>query len=191
MAWPPALRTAERGENSLFPFVLPAYQSSFSVEFLCLYPYSTLCMFLSVTMSPSGLAFSLFVATALALPSATKLNERNALYGSVGAVSYTSGEKWYSSDFKSGSSPGDESSSYQCFHGDVDKYPSMNKWMSFNDMYHLNKPAMMQSQSEDIVNHIHDAIVDVSKSSKLDARIILAIIMQEVRFKPPPFCAYI
>lgn len=132
-------------------------------------------------MAPSGFALSLLIASALALPSAIKVSGRDAMYGSVGAVSYTSGEKWYSSNYKSGSSPSVESSSYKCFNGNVEKYPAMDEWLSFEEMYKLNKPTMMQSQSEDIVNNIHKAIVDVSKASKLDARFILAIIMQEVR----------
>lgn len=153
-----------------------------------------------------SLAFSLVVSSALALPATVVHEERNALFGSVGKVTYTSGNKWYSSNLGGDSKPPNDannrlhhsvysdaaeavpspvssidSSSYQCFEGDIHKYPGMSKWISFDEMFEINRPTMDQANGEDITEAIRDAIVDVSEESKVDARVILAVVMQEVR----------
>ena len=57
--------------------------------------------------------------------------------------------------------------------------------MNFYDMFDLNQQdSMVYEESGPIQGDIWNAIVQVSADSKVDARFILAIIMQEV-FSPP------
>jgi hypothetical protein len=169
-------------------------------------------------MLPSTLSVSFFASLALALPSSVNLQERKALYGSVGEVDYSSGADWYQPNLRHGSKsqqddgayslkttlPPDstppapsndatelpappkqeiDTSAYQCFKGDINKYPHMDDWVSFSEMWHVNEPLMRQGSSEKLVNAIKRAIIDTSKASKVDARLILAIVMQEVCFR--------
>ena len=56
----------------------------------------------------------------------------------------------------------------------------MNDWMSFNALWKLNEPTLQLSNTAEQNKHIYEAIIQVSQESKVDARIILALIMQEV-----------
>ena len=64
--------------------------------------------------------------------------------------------------------------------------------MNFYDMFDLNQnDQMVYEESGPIQGDIWNAIVSVSQNSRVDARFILAIIMQEVSYEliepPSPF----
>ena len=84
------------------------------------------------------------------------------------------------SDSTISSDNSDSIGSYECFGGKVDAYPSPEQWMTFDALYALNEPTLKLSNSDDINKHIYDAIIQVSEESKVDARLILALVMQEV-----------
>lgn len=76
----------------------------------------------------------------------------------------------------------DSFDSYECYGGNVDAYPTTEQWMTFDALYALNEPTLKLSNSDDLNKHIYDAIVQVSEESEVDARLILALVMQEVRY---------
>ncbi|EED16781.1 muramidase, putative [Talaromyces stipitatus ATCC 10500] len=87
----------------------------------------------------------------------------------------------------------DKRASYTVFGGNgqiSDGWPAVHDWVSnFDDMFNTNKNIMFSScgnlqghpenDSEEEINDIYNAIQSVSKSSGVDARFILAIVMQE------------
>lgn len=68
------------------------------------------------------------------------------------------------------------------FSGKLADYPSIDQWMNFEDMFNLNKDVTMNGSgsSGEQIGEIWNAIVQVSQESKVDARLILAVIIQEV-----------
>ena len=53
--------------------------------------------------------------------------------------------------------------------------------MNFYDMFDLNQDDSLDSEeSGPIQGQLYDAIVQISEASKVDARVILGVIMQEV-----------
>ena len=95
-----------------------------------------------------------------------------------------SGDELFNIDNESGSTTSASNSntfdSYQCFGGEVEAYPSPTQWMTFDALYAMNEPTLKLSNSDDLNKHIHDAIIQVSEESEVDARLIFALIMQEV-----------
>lgn len=79
------------------------------------------------------------------------------------------------------------STSYQCFNGDISKYPSLDDWLSFEEMWKINAPtiASVNNGDKNIQTYIKDAITTVAKESNVNSRLILAAIMQEVHILPP------
>lgn len=83
------------------------------------------------------------------------------------------------------------STSYTYYTGDGtpnDGWPSVSQWVSFEDMFNNNKNSMFAScenndgvanDSGEEVGDIYNAIESVAGTSKLDHRVILAIIMEE------------
>ena len=70
---------------------------------------------------------------------------------------------------------------YQCYHGQVSQYPPLSRWLSFTKMWSLNAPIILSKNNgnQQYVNDIYSAITSVSVAAKVDARLILAIVMQE------------
>ena len=83
---------------------------------------------------------------------------------------------------------------YKFYSGDGSEaqgWPAQDSWVDFNTMWTANKALIAKSCSEQStwdnpanpseaeIAHIHDAIVTTSQEAKVDARFILAIIMQE------------
>jgi hypothetical protein len=90
---------------------------------------------------------------------------------------------WYTSDFSTGGSGYADSGYYYCFGGSAADFPPFENWMNFYDMFDLNQNVQMAPvESGPIQGAIWNAIVSVSESALVDARFILAIIMQEVCF---------
>ncbi|KAF8306418.1 hypothetical protein DL93DRAFT_218093 [Clavulina sp. PMI_390] len=87
--------------------------------------------------------------------------------------------KWYTSDLTAGTA-GVAGTTYTCYAGTVAGMPAHANWMNFNDMWARNKQISLGNfDTAAQITQIHDAIVTVSKESKVDARLILAVIMQE------------
>lgn len=106
--------------------------------------------------------------------------ESRALSG-VGSVVTGDGLKWYNADFATGNNGFADKNNYICYRGVKENFPSFDKWMNFATMFNLNQQAsMVINDSGPEQGALYDAIVQVSKDSKVDARLILAVIMQEV-----------
>jgi len=93
------------------------------------------------------------------------------------------GVVWYQPDLSIGRNGYRDPQYYQCFRGPAANFPGFRNWMSFSDMFRLNQGTMLQSEDAAIVACIRDSILQVSRNATVDARLILAIIMQAVR--PP------
>lgn len=109
----------------------------------------------------------------------TKLSARNG----AGSAVTGSGLNWYNSDFSTGNAGYADPQYYYCFNGPASNFPPFQNWMNFYDMFDLNqKDQMVYEESGPIQGAIWNAIVQVSENSLVDARFILAIIMQEVLY---------
>lgn len=81
---------------------------------------------------------------------------------------------------------------YKCVGPTIDKFPAFKDWLSFQQMWDLNNnkdPSIPTWTVGAVPNtqyagFVKDAITDVSKKSGVDARIILAIILEEVSRSP-------
>lgn len=104
-----------------------------------------------------------------------KLKSRQA-----GSVVTGAGLNWYQSDFNTGNSGYDDHQYYYCFNGPASNFPPFQNWMNFYDMFDRNQQdSMAQEESGPIQGQIYNAIVQISQASNVDARFILAVIMQE------------
>ena len=64
----------------------------------------------------------------------------------------------------------------------------MDKWLNFDTLWKNNKdlmiaantPAYSQADAARYIDMMHDSIVQVAKDTLLDARIILAVMLEEV-----------
>ena len=67
----------------------------------------------------------------------------------------------------------------------MNDYPSIADWLSFDKMWEINLPHITSVNSQagsNLPSLIHDAIQKVSQDSKVDARLILAVVLQEVLY---------
>jgi glucan 1,3-beta-glucosidase len=110
---------------------------------------------------------------------ADKLSTLQTRNGAGSSVS-GSGLNWYTSSFSTGNSGYSDPQYYYCFGGSASDFPPFSNWMNFYAMFDLNQQDSMDyEESGPIQGDIWNAIVQVSADSKVDARFILAIIMQE------------
>lgn len=79
---------------------------------------------------------------------------------------------------------------YQCFERNIANYPPPTHWLSFADMWNINREQILSSNGGNtyLQHYIHQAILKVSKESNLDARLILALIMGESQGKASSPC---
>lgn len=87
--------------------------------------------------------------------------------------------------------PAKRSGSYVCYSGDGspgDGWPTTSDWLDFSDLWNLQQNVLQNScgwngwganDSADEISDIYNAIQSVSSSTGVDARFILATIMQE------------
>jgi hypothetical protein len=69
--------------------------------------------------------------------------------------------------------------SYTWYSGPAQNFPSVDKWITFEDMFNRNKSAMFaQGDTGEDVGRIWNAIIECAKIG-VDERVILGIIMQE------------
>lgn len=99
--------------------------------------------------------------------------------GSV--VTSLDGLAWYEPDLTCGTA-GRDVSKYTCYSGPAKNFPQISKWMSFNAMWKNQVKYALKPIGDSALerNAIHDGIVKVSKMAKVDARVILAVIIHEV-----------
>lgn len=98
----------------------------------------------------------------------------------IGSVVTGDGLAWYNGDFTVGGSGYQDPNYYYCFRGIKENFPSFNSWMNFYTMFDLNQfHTMVNYDSGPEQGAIYNAIVQVSQEAKVDARLILAVIMQE------------
>jgi flagellum-specific peptidoglycan hydrolase FlgJ len=66
--------------------------------------------------------------------------------------------------------------------GRLSDFPLHSQWMNFVDMFNLNKQYSMSDSgsSGEQIGEIWNAILQVSQESKVDPRLILAVVIQEV-----------
>ncbi|KAF2814726.1 uncharacterized protein BDZ99DRAFT_408085 [Mytilinidion resinicola] len=105
-------------------------------------------------------------------------------WGVLEVVSNTVALNWYSSNFdKGGPAPASEktASFYNCKGPQISDFPSFDEWISFNDMWQINEPILKLSNPDhpNLIPTIREKIELVSTSTQVDARLILAIIMEE------------
>ncbi|KAF2192385.1 hypothetical protein K469DRAFT_800239 [Zopfia rhizophila CBS 207.26] len=92
-------------------------------------------------------------------------------------------QKWYSdwnTTDTNASKPWNPSAVYSCSGPDVDDYPTKEEWLSFETLWEINEPEITKrNYGDEYNNYIKKSIQDISMASKVDARIILALVMQE------------
>ena len=112
----------------------------------------------------------------------------------IGSVVTGKGLAWYNPSFTVGNKGYQDPSYYWCFRGIKENFPPIGNWMNFYDMFNLNqRTTMVRFDSGPEQGEIYNAIVRVSQEAKVDARLILAVIMQEVPFpssSSPPTPSY-
>ena len=113
--------------------------------------------------------FLLFASAALAAP----LFPRAATVTGDGLAFYTS-------NLNDGS-PIKAGSAYTCYSGSADKFPDMDQWASFNDLWTFQvKNALSPiGDTNQEIQAMQQAVVSVSKTAQVDPRVILAVILQE------------
>jgi len=135
-----------------------------------------------LTMHTPFLSVLLSSPLVLGFPAASKVARS---YGDLGLeLPKELADKWYDPfDAKSNhTTPKDPGSVYSCAGPNMDNYPKKQEWLSFEQMWAINEPVMKErNKVEDYGELIRKAIEEVSTESKVDSRLILAIIMQEVR----------
>ncbi|KAG0652805.1 hypothetical protein D0Z07_0645 [Hyphodiscus hymeniophilus] len=98
----------------------------------------------------------------------------------VGSKATGNAVHWYTSDFSTGNSGYADPQYYYCFNGPAANFPPFANWMNFYDMFDLNQATSLNSEeSGPLQGDLYNSIVQVSADSGVDARYILAIIMQE------------
>jgi len=72
---------------------------------------------------------------------------------------------------------------YQCFDGAFASNADTTKWHSFGQLWAVNEPYVLLRNRGDtyITHYIREAIVHVADEDEIDAGLVLAIMMQEVR----------
>ena len=89
--------------------------------------------------------------------------------------------QWFQNNLEAGQNT--PTGNYQCFHGDVRRYPKIDDWLNFDALWDINQPQILSSNGGDtyIEHYIKEAVLQVAGESQVNARLILAAIMQEVR----------
>ncbi|KAF1975518.1 hypothetical protein BU23DRAFT_503470 [Bimuria novae-zelandiae CBS 107.79] len=76
--------------------------------------------------------------------------------------------------------PSDPASVYSCVGPKAEDFPGKDAWLGFKQLWTINQPVIETANGGNQYNDdIKSAILEVADGSKVDARLILAIIMQE------------
>ena len=97
-----------------------------------------------------------------------------------GAVTSKTGLSFYDANYNSGSGYTSHSN-YTCYRGLASNFPPPSKWASFNNLFPFQKSNALLpiGDSNAEAQAIYNAILSISKTAKVDARVILAVIIQE------------
>lgn len=99
----------------------------------------------------------------------------------VGSVVTGPGLNWYNPDLTAGTGGLSDPTQYICYSGPKENFPPISEWMNFMSAFGLNRDISMVINDSPIeIDAIWHAIQTVSAESLVDARLILAVIMQEV-----------
>jgi len=117
----------------------------------------------------------------VALVAALPVPKPNALEARNGAGSAaTAGSAWFNSNPSTGVSGYSDPSTYKCFSGPASSFPAFSEWMDYTTMFDLNQKASMGSfENAEVQGELWNAIQIVAADAQIDARLILAVIMQE------------
>lgn len=76
---------------------------------------------------------------------------------------------------------------YQCYGS---KYPASHEWLSWDQLWDVNREQVLSSNGGDtyIQHYIGEGILQVSSETDVDARLILAIVMQDTEGKANSRC---
>lgn len=78
--------------------------------------------------------------------------------------------------------PSDPSAVYSCIGPNAEDFPGQDEWLDFDQLWNINEPVITAAnEGEEYNDDLKNAILEVASNSKVDARLILSIIMQEVR----------
>jgi hypothetical protein len=105
----------------------------------------------------------------------------------TGSVTSTAGLAWYDANLSDGTSGRSNPSLYTCFSGPASNFPARSSWISFNAMWALQTQDALTPIGDSAAEQqaIYNAILNVSSNAKIDPRVILAVIIDEVsRFVP-------
>ncbi|MCJ1387944.1 hypothetical protein MMC18_000787 [Xylographa bjoerkii] len=99
--------------------------------------------------------------------------------GSV--VTNPTGLSFYDPKFSDGTAGYSTPNTYNCYSGPAANFPPMSTWMNFNAMFNRNQQysLVVVGDTGPEQGAIYNAIVSVSQQAKVDARVILAVIIQE------------
>lgn len=126
----------------------------------------------SAAAKPSPSKTLSIVPTNLAKPSGLPIGNGGPSVKSAGGLSF------FAADPSKGG-PGQNAATYTCFSGPASKFPPFSAWVPFETMFKRNEAAMLAVESAAIVKNIHDSILKISAAGKVDARLVLAQVMQE------------
>lgn len=73
-------------------------------------------------------------------------------------------------------------STYVCFENAAVHYPAPHEWLSFDRLWAVNAPYVLSSNGGDtyLEHYVREGIVSVAQENALDARLVLAAMMQRV-----------
>jgi len=117
----------------------------------------------------------------------TQISTNILLSQSKAVVTSKAGLAFYNANLNSGNAGyANPSTTYNCYSGPASNFPAMKQWMSFNNMWKLMQRDALTPIGDTVTEQamMLKAIKQVSKQAKVDARVILAVIIGEVRLRP-------
>ena len=103
------------------------------------------------------------------------------MYGAGAVVTNTVALSFYDPDPTNSTAGNSNASTYTCYSGPASNFPAMSQWMSFNAMFATAQQyslSVLDSTAQ--ITDMYAAILNVSAQAKVDARVILAVIIKEV-----------
>ena len=88
---------------------------------------------------------------------------------------------FYTSDPSSGAAGYPSHAAYTCYVGPATNFPPPSKWQSFTTLWNFQVTNALQpiGDSAAEIAALHDAIVAVAQTARIDARVILAVVLVE------------
>ena len=104
--------------------------------------------------------------------------------GAGSVVTNPTALSFYDPTFSDGTGGYSTPNTYECYSGPAANFPPMSTWMNFDAMFNRNQQysLVVVGDTGPEQGAIYNAIVSVSQQAKVDARVILAVIIQEVCF---------